>query len=444
VGSILHIGFDDTDSLRMGCTTYVAARLVEKLEGIGLRFIDYPSLVRLNPNVPWKTRGNGAVCLRVSGGPVLLDEAKELVLDEVERGSDLSFPGTDPGVVFLGGGEPPSEVREFARRAIQEVVSKGEALKLVKRFGAEAVGFKWGRGIIGGLAAIGETLSGDHTYELLTYRRPENRGKDREVDADSVYRFEKETSPSTFSNIDPETGRVLINPRGPDPVLYGVRGESAQAVKAALEMIGVREEVERWVVFRTNHGTDAHLRPVHSVSEVKAYTPVIVRGDVAEAPWTGVGGHVYFAIRDPSGRVNCAAYEPTGGFRNIVKGLVEGDSVEVYGGVRPASSKHPMIINLEKIRVLRLVSRVVYRNPRCPACGKSMESMGKGKGFRCERCKVRLRGARKISASLPRGISTQLYIPPPRAHRHLTKPVIRYGRERAGLPDGMIEDWHSP
>lgn len=442
--SVMQIGFDDTDSLRMGCTTYIAALLVEKLEDIGLRFIDYPHLVRLNPNVPWKTRGNGAVCLRVSGDPASVDEARGLVLDEVERGSDLDSPGTDPGVVFLRGGEPPGEVRKFAKRAIQEVVSKGEALRLIKRFGAEAVGFKWGRGIIGGLAAIGETLSGDHTYELLTYRKPENRGKDREVETDSVHRFEKETSQSTFSNIDPETGRVLITPRGPDPVLYGVRGESAQAVKAAIGMIGVREEVERWVIFRTNHGTDAHLRPVHSISEVKAYTPVIVRGDVAEAPWTGAGGHVYFAIRDHSGRVNCAAYEPTGSFRSVIKELIEGDSVEVYGGVRPASSKHPMTINLEKIRILRLVSRVVQSNPRCPVCGKSMESMGKDKGFRCERCKVRLRGVCKISTSPSRRISTQLYIPPPRAHRHLTKPEVRYGRERTGPPDGMIDDWHSP
>jgi len=25
--------------------------------------MDYPYLVRLNPNIPWKTRGNGAVCI---------------------------------------------------------------------------------------------------------------------------------------------------------------------------------------------------------------------------------------------------------------------------------------------------------------------------------------------------------------------------------------------
>ena len=62
---IMHIGLDDTDSPRKGCTTYIAALLVEKLEKLITNFIDYPNLIRLNPNVPWKTRGNGAICLRI-------------------------------------------------------------------------------------------------------------------------------------------------------------------------------------------------------------------------------------------------------------------------------------------------------------------------------------------------------------------------------------------
>ena len=56
---LLHIGLDDTDSPEGGCTTYIGARLVEELDALGVRFTDYPNLLRLNPNVPWKTRGNG-------------------------------------------------------------------------------------------------------------------------------------------------------------------------------------------------------------------------------------------------------------------------------------------------------------------------------------------------------------------------------------------------
>ncbi|RLI34099.1 DNA-binding protein, partial [Candidatus Bathyarchaeota archaeon] len=62
----VHLGLDDTDSLKGGCTTYLAALLVERLSKIeGLTFTDFPGLIRLNPNIPWKTRGNGAVCLRL-------------------------------------------------------------------------------------------------------------------------------------------------------------------------------------------------------------------------------------------------------------------------------------------------------------------------------------------------------------------------------------------
>src|SRR5919206_5184602 len=62
---ILHIGFDDTDSTLSRCTTQLAFKITGYLLKINAKFIDYPLLIRLNPNVPWKTRGNGAVCLRI-------------------------------------------------------------------------------------------------------------------------------------------------------------------------------------------------------------------------------------------------------------------------------------------------------------------------------------------------------------------------------------------
>ncbi|MEM2588428.1 MAG: tRNA(Ile2) 2-agmatinylcytidine synthetase, partial [Candidatus Bathyarchaeia archaeon] len=91
----LHIGFDDTDSPRKGCTTYIAALLVEKLEKLGVSFTDYPNLIRLNPNVPWKTRGNGALCLRIKCNENIVDRIKETVIDTIEENSDLSYRGTE-------------------------------------------------------------------------------------------------------------------------------------------------------------------------------------------------------------------------------------------------------------------------------------------------------------------------------------------------------------
>ena len=58
-------------------------------------FIDYPLLVRLNPNIPWKTRGNAAVCLRViSEQP---EQIIEYLVNIVRRESDLAN-GANPGV----------------------------------------------------------------------------------------------------------------------------------------------------------------------------------------------------------------------------------------------------------------------------------------------------------------------------------------------------------
>jgi len=233
----MHVGIDDTDSPRMGCTTYIVAILVEKLYKLGVSFIDYPNLVRLNPNVPWKTRGNGALCLRFRCDEYLVEEIVEQVIDVIEANSDMGYAGTEPGAVFLTCNNVSAEIRAFAKQTIQGIVKKSEAMKLIRMFGAEAVGFKTGRGIIGALAAIGETLERDHTYELIAYRAPQNCGTPRKLDASSVLNMNEKTMPLTFNNVDPETERVLITPRGPDPILYGIRGETPLAVKQAHEMV---------------------------------------------------------------------------------------------------------------------------------------------------------------------------------------------------------------
>ncbi|MEM1997006.1 MAG: DUF1743 domain-containing protein, partial [Candidatus Bathyarchaeia archaeon] len=212
----LHIGFDDTDSPRGGCTTYVAALMIERFCSMGVQFADYPNLIRLNPNVPWKTRGNGALCLRIICEDSLYEDVKEEAIKVIEENSDLSYRGTDPGIVFLVG-EVPEEIERFAKETIQGIVSIRYALKVIRRFKAEAVGYNSRRGIIGGLAAIGETLSGDHTFELVAYRRRENWGTPRKIDESSVIEMDKKMVNLTFNNVDPETGRILITPRGPDP-----------------------------------------------------------------------------------------------------------------------------------------------------------------------------------------------------------------------------------
>jgi len=441
----MHIGLDDTDSTRKGCTTYIAALLVEKLQKLNVNFIDYPNLIRLNPNVPWKTRGNGALCVRIKYDESVEEKIKEIAISAVEEHADLEFRGTDPGIVFFKRAKIPREVKIFAKNTITGITSLKEALKLLRKFEAEAVGFKNGRGIIGGLAAVGETLQGDHTYEILAYRVPENCGLKRRVDEASVFEMDKATEPYTFNNVDLEKRRVIITPRGPDPILFGVRGESPGIVKKAFEMVKPLEPVERWVIFRTNQGTDAHLKRIHKLSQIKPYHPVIARGIVSTSPKIVPRRHVVFSVSDGSGQVDCAAYEPSGTLRKFARKLIVGDYAEVCGGVRKPSQNNPLTINLEKIRLLRLAPKIVYRNPICPKCGKRLKSMGKNKGLRCEKCGARYTSLRKVEAKVKREIRKGLYITSTRSQRHLTKPFRRYGMEkRHGAFAKLIDGWHFP
>ena len=441
----MHVGFDDTDSIKGGCTTYIAALLVQELLSLGVEFIDYPNIIRLNPNVPWKTRGNGTLCLRFKCNENDEDKVKENIVSTVESHSDLTCKGTDPGIVFFPKEIIPKQIRSFAVDTIAGVVSLREATKLIRKHQAEALGFNSRRGIIGAFAAIGETLQHDHTYEVLAYRVPENCGTKRRVDIESIFSMDRLTSPLTFNNVDDEKKRVIITPRGPDPILFGVRGETASIVKKAFKLVKPLEQVERWVVFRTNQGTDMHLKRVKSLGEAKPYNPIIAKATVSAEPRMISVRHVIFSVKDDVAEVDCAAYEPTGALRRAARELTIGDTVEVSGGVRALSSNVPLTINLEKMRILNLVLRISYHNPVCNKCGKRLESMGKGQGFRCKKCNSKYPALGKTEVVLNRNLRSGLYIASPRSQRHLTKPFVRYGQEKRGASDfKMIEGWHWP
>jgi len=401
---------------------------VEALAGMDVAFTDHPSLFRLNPNIPWKTRGNGAVCLRFKLPEGRYEEVREVAISLLEKQAEEG-KRTSPGLVLLKG-NIPQEVRNVTQEALREVVSVQRALRIVRGIHGEAYGLRGGRGIIGALAAVGGVLEGDHTYEAIAYRVRGNRGSPRRVDEGSVVEMDRKTKPLTYDNLDPETGRVLITPRSPDPILYGIRGENPRTLLKAMGTLKIGEPVERWTIFRTNHGTDAHLAWSYRVDELHSFLPVVVEGWVSGTPKTMVGGHVIFKLSDGSGEVDCAAYEPTGSFRATVRSFAVGDRLRVYGGIRKAYPRHPLTINLEKVEVLEVAEAFELRSPLCPKCGKRLTSMGRDKGFRCKRCGYRNSELRKVKAASSRGLKCGLYITPPRAHRHLTKPLSRYGLEK--------------
>jgi tRNA(Ile2)-agmatinylcytidine synthase len=434
---ITHIGFDDTDSPRGGCTTYVATVLAQKLLELGAKFIDYPNLIRLNPNTPWKTRGNAAVCLRFD----ILDEkesrVKESILDLIEQYGEFWCKNTNPGVVFLRG-EVPFEIKEFSNKTVRQIVKLDEAEELIQRYGLHAVGWKNRRGIIGGLAAVGGTLETDHTYELVTYRSPDNWGQKRRLNLNSIREMDRKLSNSTFNNIT-KKGNSIIAPHGPDPVLYGVRGESPEAVFKAYCIIEELEPVERWMIYRSNQGTNAHFSEPIKINELKPYNPAVFEGKVVYVPETIQGGHVIFQLEDSSGFIDCAVYEPAGDLRHLVWGLISSDHLRVYGGVKPRGEAYTL--NIETIEVISLAQKIEYVNPSCPECGGSMESMGKHQGYRCKKCKYLGNRLTKIPMIHPRKIKPGVYLPDRDAQRHLTKPLKRYGKEKKGTPQVIFKPW---
>jgi tRNA(Ile2)-agmatinylcytidine synthase len=154
--------------------------------------------------------------------------------------------------------------------------------------------------------------------------------------------------------------------------------------------------------------------------------------------------HVIFSIKDESGEVDCAAYEPTGALRKAAMKLAVGDSIEVYGAVRKPSQGKPLTVNLEKVNVLALARKVSYRNPLCPKCCRRLKSMGKNQGFRCEKCGLKFVGLEKVAVAVNRELKTGLYVTSTRSQRHLTKPIRRYGLEKCcWTAESLIESWHS-
>ncbi|MEM4417427.1 MAG: DUF1743 domain-containing protein, partial [Nitrososphaerota archaeon] len=264
-GVSVRIGVDDTDSRHGMCTTYVAAVMLERLVGAGARAVDYPHLVRLNPNCPYKTRGNAAVSLHIMVDDSRLGLVRKVVLETVEELAEKGFEETQPGVAFLVGGGISGRVEEFSLRAVREMVDVDEARELARMEGVELVGYNGGRGVVGALAAIGCPLE-KYTFEAIAYRVRENWGTVRRIDPESVYMLHG--CGISFDSLDPETGEIRVTPHTPCPVLAGVRAMTAGDALRGLGMLRFLEDVERVVVFKTNQATDMHLTPA-KISQLK-------------------------------------------------------------------------------------------------------------------------------------------------------------------------------
>lgn len=413
-----HIGVDSTDSATLGmCTTYLGAVLLEKLSELPLKLASPPEIIRLNPNVPWKTRGNGAVCLRYEGPDGLWDEILFIVENTIWNMSVFEDPQTNPGCVMIEG-EAPESFRGIYHRALHEILD----VDMVKKVGhsAKAVmkGWKNERGIIGALAAVGADLT-EHTYEAILYRPGGVKDRERKVDRNSLQEASREY-PSTFFNVD-EKGEPVCIPHSPCPVILGLRGVDPSDCLNALRIVKA-QGFERWVLWKTNQHTDAHIEMVEGLSELRTFSSISAEVIVSSPPEYRDGGHLFFVVKDNAdNNVTCAAYEPTKDFRKRLFGLAPGDRIRVWGSVR--SEDVPTVtINLEKIEVKVLADVFTVSNPRCNECGGPTGSMGKGQGFRCKKCGYRGEEMVQVRERIERDVKEGLIEPPPDAWRHLFRP----------------------
>ncbi len=432
--TVLHIGFDDTDSRKGMCTTYLAYKIVEYLKKEQVKFLDYPYLIRFNPNVPWKTRGNGAVALKIrTNKPEII---KKNVTKFVRKYSAIK-DGANPGLVFYNNEKIPKKFSEFGKIALYELVSRGYAKKFALENGLETFHLGNGQGLVGAIGAIGYGFR-DHTFELISYRNKTNYGKKRELVKESVKKMQRMTFPMTFNSFDNEKNRVLIAPHGQDPVFFGVRGEDVQSVVKGASLVQTNEKMDGYMVFRSNQGTGDHLEKELDITNLKSFSSGHVVGRVSSKPQIEKGGHVFFSITKENKTIQCAVYKQTR-LGTIASSLIKGDLIKIGGGIRKASKNHNRVLNVEFLQILELKKETVWKNPICHKCNKSMKSKGKNQGYNCIRCGST--ATSKIERIVSRKIKRQFYIPPSTAHRHLTRPMQRMKRFNTKLHFDNSSSW---
>ncbi|GAB7011827.1 TiaS agmantine-binding domain-containing protein [Halolamina salina] len=422
------IGVDDTDSRRRGmCTTYLAARIAERIAAAG-GHVDERLLIRLNPAVERKTRGNAALAIHTD---LDADRAADIARDELEPLAETDDPRTSPGLVVADceADEVPDAVRQFARDAVREMHDLDDALALADDAGFHTEGWAGGHGRIGALAAVGAAGAfSEWTYELIAYREFERCGTPREVDEETLFAAADDAYPDAWDTVDRGEGEAVCVPSAPGPILYGLRGDDPDALRGMAARID-SEPVERTALFRTNQGTDAHLRDaaVDDLADLEDGRAYRVDCVVAGEPETREGGHVFVPIRGESGdSIAAAAFEPTKRFRDRVRALRPGDELTVCGEVSAGTLK------LEKFAV-RALNRTELTTPICPDCGNTMESAGRDQGYRCRDCGTSAPG--RVEVAVDRELERGWYEVPPCARRHVAKPLVRGGFDAPTHPE---------
>lgn len=424
---VVHIGLDDIDSPFNGCTTHFTYMFIKKylLMNENIEFIDYPNLVRLNPSIPFKTRGNGAVALRIKVRKPYKDvliKALTNSLTDYINAYDVKSKYS-PGVAIVEG-NIPVELSRIYMKALTDYVHIDYLRNLLNKVNNIELPLGISRGVIGALAAIGWPQDTDCTYELLAYRLIGNIGRERCIDWNSLREVDVKYKDYVFNNYDHVEDVPLVAPHGSDPVLLGIRGNDPEILVKYFNELNLCEAVDGWMIYRTNQGTDAHL-VLRSIDDVRPYRTLCVETSVKSRPKVLRGAHVVIEIHS-SPKTYAAFYADTS-LTNVARDLNVDDEVIICGSVKQWSN-NTNVLNVEKLYIKRKIIKEIH-NPKCPKCGKRMKSLGRDKGFKCVRCGFK---SKEITKDINISIISlnSLHVVKTSKMKHLSKPLSRHGRER--------------
>ena len=389
------LGLDDTDSLKEGCTTYSFHLLLESLPDSVT--IKTPRLVRLWPFAQHRTRGNAALAVELE------TEDESLLLEHLdnywhthlmplkgnvsssEHDDRTQYPA-DPGMVWFSNSQVD---QSFYTKAVQAEVRLDEVPKADRSWG--------GQGRIGATAAI--AWHGiKKTWEAIAWRPVIRHGQtERSVCEKTLHLVD--ALPATFLSRDPRKGTGMVAPRGPCPVLFGLRARDEKSARDAAQTLLSAELTEPSIglrTFATNQASDDHLGEP-------------LQGTIADVEILNRG---HCVLTTEHGK--WFAFAESGSVKKLAQWLQPGDVV-LGMGLSPEYG----ILHLEKLCVVATVPN--QQRPLCKECGVRMKSMGRGQGCRCPKCKRRIED---MWSTTPRIPPYDSWVQPPAdARRHLARPL---------------------
>lgn len=415
------LALDDSDHPEGGCTTYTISKIIDELCKLDSRinFIGYPILFRCNPNIPFKTRGNGSTLVKFQSNLPLEDifeVSKALVIEHTKL--FLSSDATAPTLVVARDSDIAIN-QDLCTSILSEFISFEHVLSFVPN---EAL--VWpkppSRAIVGILGALHADFSTDSTYELLLYRQKTNLGTQRVIDSENVARLQQKYS-TVFGSFDSLQNRELIAPSGPDPVFCGIRGDDVGELLSFAEGLKLSEDIASKTIFVTNQGTDQHVSKTRN--KLSLYSVVAFPCTINDTPLVLEGGHVKLKTLFQGKAFTIMVFEPTKELAKAASLLQPADEVFIHGAIMSFEGEE--CIHLEKLRIIDLVARTTSSPVLCPNCEKKTTSAGFLKGYKCKSCNFSTFKHELIESKPPFYVNQVIYASKS-AQRHLTRPAERY------------------